>query len=176
MAAVKVHVGDGVERLLADCTGLDEKTVALLVPKWRAYYLDHAVEGTTLLPGALALLDAAEARSIPLGLVTNKPLAPTERILDGLGIRGRFGAVLGGDSLPTRKPDPGMIHEALRLLGGIPPAAAWLAGDGPQDVAAAKAAGCVSVFLPGYGDVRRSRDLGPDVEVADLEGLRTLLG
>lgn len=176
VAAVKVHVGDGVERLLADCTGLDGKTVALLVPKWRAYYLDHAVEGTTLLPGAMDLLEGARARSIPIGLLTNKPLAPTERILDGLGIRGCFGAILGGDSLPTRKPDPAMVHEGLRLLGGIPPAEAWLVGDGPQDVAAAKAAGCFAVFVPGYGDARRSRELGPDLEVPDLGTLAALLG
>jgi phosphoglycolate phosphatase len=176
VAAVKVHVGDGVERLLADCTGLDRKTVDLLIPKWRAYYLDHAVDGTTLLPGATALLDAARGRGIPLGLITNKPIAPTEKILDGLGIRAFFGAVLGGDSLPTRKPDPAMVHEALRLLGGIPPADAWLAGDGPQDVAAAKAAGCVAVFVPGYGDARRSREIGPDLEVADLLDLAARLG
>jgi phosphoglycolate phosphatase len=176
VAAVKVHVGDGVERLLADCTGLDQATVDLLVPKWRAYYLDHAVDGTTLLPGALALLEAARSLGLPLGLVTNKPLAPTERILEALGLRPFFGAVLGGDSLPTRKPDPAMIHEALRLLGGVPPAGAWLVGDGSQDVEAAKAAGCTSVLVAGYGDLRRARECGPDLEVADLGALLPLLG
>jgi phosphoglycolate phosphatase len=176
MDAVKVHVGDGVERLLADCTGLDAKTVALLVPKWRAYYLDHAVDGTTLLPGAREVLDAGRARGIPMAVVSNKPAAPVARILDGLGIAGYFGAVLGGDSLPTKKPDPAMVHEALRLLGGAAPRDAWLVGDGPQDVAAAKAAGCAAVLLPGYGNLREARALGPDAEVPGLAALVPMLG
>ena len=174
--AVKVHIGDGVRQLLAGCTGLDATTVEMLVPKWRAYYLEHCTEETTLLPGARELLDAARARGIPIAVVTNKPLAHSERILEGLGVRPLFGAVLGGDSLPTRKPDPAVVHEALRLLGGVAPAAAWFAGDGPQDVAAARGAGCVSVLLPGYGDLRAARALGPDLEIPDLAALSKRLG
>jgi phosphoglycolate phosphatase len=174
--AVKVHVGDGVRQLLVGCTGLDEKTIDLLVPKWRAYYLEHAVEETTLLPGARELLEAARAKGIRTAVVTNKPLAHSERILEGLGVRGLVDAVLGGDSLPTRKPDPAVVMEALRLLGGIPPADAWLVGDAYQDVAAAKAAGCPAVLVPGYGDLRRARDLHPDLEVPDLPALLPLLG
>jgi phosphoglycolate phosphatase len=173
--AVKVHMGDGLRDLLAGCTGLDATTIEMLVPKWRAFYIEHCVDSTTLLPGARALLDAARARGIALAVVTNKPLAPAERILEGLGVRDRFAAILGGDSVPACKPDPAMVHEALRLLGGVAPADAWLVGDGPQDVAAAKAAGCRAVLLPGYGDLRRSRELGPDLEVAGLEDLVPLL-
>ncbi len=166
--AVRVHVGDGVRRLLAGCTGLEDRTIEELIPRWRAFYLEHAVDRTTLLPGALELLDAARVRSIPCAVVTNKPLAHSEIILAGLGVRERFGAVLGGDSLPTRKPDPAMVLEALRLLGGVPPERAWLVGDGPQDVEAARAAGCVAVLVPGYGDLARARAARPDLEVPDL--------
>ena len=173
--AVKVHVGDGVHLLLARCTGLDPRTVELLVPPWRAWYLEHCTEGTTLLPGARDLLDAARGRGIPMAVVTNKPLPHTERILEGLGVRGEFACVLGGDSLPVRKPDPAVVREALRLLGGLPAAEAWLVGDGPQDVEAARAAGCPSVLVPGYGDLRRARELGPDLEVPGLAALAARL-
>ena len=169
--AVQVHIGDGLHSLLERCTGLDARTVADLVPKWRAFYLEHCVEETTLLPGSRELLDAAAARGIALAVVTNKPHAPAVRILEGLGVAGRFGAVLGGDSLPTCKPDPAMGHEALRLLGGVPAADAWLVGDGPQDVEAARRMGSPAVLVPGYGDLRRARGLGPDLEVADLAAL-----
>ncbi|NUN53579.1 MAG: HAD hydrolase-like protein, partial [Planctomycetaceae bacterium] len=117
VAAVRVHVGDGVQRLLRGCTGLDDRTVELLLPRWREFYLEHCVEETALLPGARELLGEARARGIPMAVVTNKPLAPTRRILEGLGIDGFFGAVLAGDSLPARKPDPAPVREALRLLG-----------------------------------------------------------
>ncbi len=174
--AVQVHVGDGLHRLLERCTGLDAETVRTLVPGWRAFYLEHCVEETRLLPEALEFLEAARDRGIPMAVVSNKPEAPVRRILDGLGITPFFGAVLGGDSLPTCKPDPAMVHEALRLLGGVAPPDAWLVGDGPQDVEAAKAAGAVAVLLPGYGDLGRARALRPDLEVPDLEALRERLG
>ena len=174
--AVKVHLGGGAHQLLADCTGLDATTVEMLLPPWRAFYLEHCTEGTTLLPGARDLLDAARERRIPLAVVTNKPVAPSERILEALGVRDRFAALVGGDSLPVRKPDPAMLHEALRLLGGVAPADAWLVGDGHQDVAAAAAAGCASVLVPGYGDLGRCRALGPSLEVRDLAALVPLLG
>ncbi len=174
-AAVRVHVGSGVRRLLKGCTGLDDDTIESLVPRWREYYLAHAVDRTRLLPGAAETLDACRALGIACAVVTNKPLAHTERILDGLGVRERFGAVLGGDSLPTMKPDPGMVLAALRLLGGVPPAHAWLVGDGPQDVAAAKAAGAVAVLLPGYGDLEAARALRPDREIPGLLALPALL-
>lgn len=172
--AVRVHIGDGLQRLLEGCTGLDAGTVESLVPGWRAFYLEHCVEETVLLPGARELLEAAAERGIPMGVVTNKPRAPSVRILEGLGIDRFFGAVVGGDSLPTRKPDPAMVHEALRLLGGVAPGEAWLVGDGPQDVEAARAAGAVPVLVPGYGDLARARAAGPSREVPGLGALLPL--
>jgi phosphoglycolate phosphatase len=109
-------------------------------------------------------------------VVTNKPVLPSERILAALGVRPRIGAVVGGDSCPTRKPDPAMVFEALRLLGGVPPAEAWLVGDGPQDVAAARAAGCAGILVRGYGDRAAARLHGPALEVEGLPDLLPHLG
>ncbi len=174
--AVKVHVGDGVHRLLSGCTGLDGKTVEMLLPGWREFYLAHCTEETTLVPGALAFLEAARALSLPMAVVTNKPLAHAERILGTLGIAPFFGAVLGGDSLPVRKPDPAVILEALARLGSLPPAEAWVVGDGHQDVEAARGAGAAAVLVPGYGDLDRARASGPDLEAESLAALIPLLG
>jgi phosphoglycolate phosphatase len=173
--AVKVHMGDGARELLMGCTGLDGKTVDMMIGPWREHYLAHCTDETTLLPGAKELIVAARERGLPLAVVTNKPVAPSERILEALGVRGDFGAVVGGDSLPVRKPDPGMIQEALRLLGGVAAADAWVVGDGHQDVLAARAAGCPSVLVPGYGDLRRAREAGPDLELADLAAVAARL-
>jgi phosphoglycolate phosphatase len=173
--AVKVHMGDGARELLIGCTGLDGTTVDLMIGPWRAHYLEHCTEETTLLPGARDLLEEARRRGLALAVVTNKPAAPARRILASLGVLPLFGAVVGGDTLPVRKPDPGPVLEALRLLGGIAPAEAWLVGDGVQDVEAARAAGAVSVLLPGYGDLRRARAAGPDLEAADLAAVAARL-
>jgi phosphoglycolate phosphatase len=173
-AEVRRHLGDGARDLLVKCTGLDGAAADLHLGPWRADYLERCTAGTTLLPGAADLLAAAAARGIPAAVVTNKPLAPSERILGALGVRGRIAAVVGGDSLPVRKPDPAMVHEALRLLGSVPPAEAWLVGDGPQDVAAARAAGCAGILVRGYGDLAAARALGPAREVGGLPDLLPL--
>jgi phosphoglycolate phosphatase len=169
---IRRHLGDGARDLLMKCTGLDGDSADLHLGPWRADYLERCTTGTALLPGAADLLAAAAARGIPAAVVTNKPLLPSERILAALGIRGRFAAVVGGDSLPVRKPDPAMVIEALRLLGSVPPAEAWLVGDGPQDIAAARAAGCAGILDRGYGDLAAARAHGPAREV---EGLPDLL-
>src|SRR4029453_11084814 len=58
------------------------------------------------------------ARSIGQGVVlTNKPKAPSERILDGLGIRELFDVVVGGDGPLPRKPDPAALLALLRDCG-----------------------------------------------------------
>ena len=173
--AVKVHLGDGARELLMGCTGLDGTTVDLMLPHWRENYGAHCAEETTLLPGARELLDRARARGIPMAVVTNKPAGISERILEALGVRPLFACVVGGDSLPVRKPDPAMVHEALRAVGGVAPADAWLVGDGPQDVEAARAAGAVAILVPGYGDLRRARNAGPDLELPDLAAVAARL-
>jgi phosphoglycolate phosphatase len=61
-------------------------------------------------------------------------------ILDGLGLSPRFVAVIGGDSLPTRKPDPAGLHH-LRGLTATPADRTLLVGDSAIDVATARAAG-----------------------------------
>jgi len=173
--AVKVHLGDGARELLMGCTGLDGRTVDLMIGPWREHYLEHCTDETTLLPGARALLEEARSRGIAMAVVSNKPAAPSERILGALGVLPFFGAVVGGDSLPVRKPDPAVPLEALRRLGGVAPSDAWLVGDAWQDVEAARNAGCASVLVPGYGDLRRAREAGPDLELADLAAVAARL-
>ncbi len=78
------------------------------------------VEGNTPYPGvadALARLAAAGCR---LAVCTNKPLRPAEAALGHVGLRDRFDHVIGGDSLSTRKPDPGMLRASHDRLGGGP--------------------------------------------------------
>jgi HAD superfamily hydrolase (TIGR01509 family) len=68
-------------------------------------------------PGLFALLDLADAADLPMAAVTNAPRANADLILDGLGIRHRFKAVVIGADLPHGKPHPLPYLEGLRLLG-----------------------------------------------------------
>lgn len=75
------------------------------------------VEGNTPYPGVIAALEQLAALGCAMAVATNKPLRPAIAALRHVGMDHFFPVVLGGDSLPTRKPDPAMVHDAARQLG-----------------------------------------------------------
>lgn len=160
-------VGDGARALVARAFGKDD--VDREVATFRELYARRPCAHTTLLPGAREML----ARCIPCAIVTNKPADITRLVLRGLGIEASFGAVYGGGDGPL-KPSPEGVLSVLRQLG-VDPRDAWVVGDGPQDVAAGKAAGCLTVGVPGIA----ARDVllaaKPDVVVESLHELGGLI-
>lgn len=106
------------------------------------------VEGNTLYPGVAEALAELSAQGCALAIATNKPLRPALAVLRHAGLAGLFPVVLGGDSLPNRKPDPAMLHEARRRLGRAP---ALYVGDSEVDAEAAANAGWpFLLFTEGY--------------------------
>ena len=99
------------------------------------------------------------ARSIGhVAVLTNKPKAPSERILEGLGIRDLFEAVVGGDGPLPRKPDPAAL-QALMHDCGATPQTTLLVGDSAIDHETAIRAGvhcCLVSF--GFGHQRFPRE------------------
>lgn len=95
-------------------------------------------------PGMLELLARLEHDGLRWGVVTNKPAALTEPLLEALGLGARAGAVVSGDTLPERKPHPRpLLHAAERL--GIEPRECVYVGDAERDMLAARAAGMGAV-------------------------------
>lgn len=141
---VRGFVGDGVRVLFEraietrDVTRIDQ-AVAL----WRPHYLEHCLDHTRLYPGVAVMLRQLDARGILLAVVTNKPAAPAEIILQGLGIRTLFRTVVGGDSTPKRKPDPEPLRFALEQMR-VRSDRALVVGDSPNDILGAWNAGCSS--------------------------------
>lgn len=187
-AEVATWVGNGarmlVERAMAGrfegFAGLADARVRhadadAAMPRFRAIYERICVDHTAPLAGARDSLASAHARGLGVAIVTNKPLAPTERIVDALGWRPFVSVVIGGDTLPVRKPDPAPIHEALRRLGARH---GWMVGDSANDVGAARAAGMPSLVVRGgynHGRPVESRDPAPEVILDSLEPFPALL-
>ncbi|MDP1569469.1 MAG: HAD-IA family hydrolase [Vicinamibacterales bacterium] len=82
-----------------------------------------------------------------MAVLTNKPLAPSRRILEGLGLAGYFPHVIGGDGPFPRKPDPAGLRALAALAAGQP---VLLVGDSPVDAATAAAAPA-AFALASYG-------------------------
>jgi phosphoglycolate phosphatase len=106
------------------------------------------VAGNTPYPGVAEALRALADMGCALAIATNKPLRPALAAIRHVGLDGLFQVVLGGDSLPTCKPDPAMVHEAQRQLGR--PLALFI-GDSEVDAEAAANAGLpFLLFTEGY--------------------------
>jgi phosphoglycolate phosphatase len=121
-----------------------------LLPVFLRYYGEALAEHSTLFDGVETLLAALDARGIRWGIVTNKPEGLARGVIEGFGWRQRCAVLVGGDTLPTRKPDPAPLLHACRQLD-VEPADAIYVGDDLRDVQAAQAAGmpCVAA-LWGY--------------------------
>jgi phosphoglycolate phosphatase len=85
-------------------------------------------------------------------VLTNKPAAPSERILNGLGLLGLFDEVIGGDGPLGRKPDPGALVAAMARAGAMP-SRTLLVGDSVIDfetAARARSLCCLATYGFGY--------------------------
>ena len=74
-----------------------------------------------------------------VAVLTNKPLAPSEKVLAGLGMRDLFDDVIGSDGRYPRKPDPAGLL-ALMERAGATPARTLMVGDSRIDYETAKSA------------------------------------
>ena len=135
-----------VDRMMA-ARGLDPARRDAILARFLALY-----EGATALtrpyPGAVEALDLLRGRGHRLGLCTNKPGRPTRRALEAVGLGAAFEAIVAGDTLTARKPDPAPLLACVERLGGGPAA---FVGDGEVDAETAARAGVpFALFTEGY--------------------------
>lgn len=165
------YVGDGARLLLARASGLPpaSPTLAAVLATFEERYAAHAADATRPMPGALATLDALA--DLPLAVCTNKPRSATLAVLSALGLAGRFMAVVAGDELPWRKPDPRVLHHVAEQLA-VAPSGLVMVGDGPQDVECGRAAGARTVgVLGGIAPHERLLESRPDLVLSSLAEL-----
>ena len=110
-----------------------------LYPGLLEAYRDGLAVHTQLYDGVVACLDELEGSGWKLGVCTNKPEGLAVPLLHALGIADRFGAILGADTLPVRKPDPEHFFETCRRIGADP-ARSVMIGDTATDRDTARAA------------------------------------
>lgn len=100
-------------------------------------------------PGCHETLQALRTAGVRLACVTNKEMRHAKRVLDATRIGGYFDLLIGGDSLPERKPHPSVLRHVMRVLGESATRSAHV-GDSAIDVASARAAG-VAAWAVSYG-------------------------
>lgn len=175
-AEVKSFIGKGVPHLVArvlEAVGEapEGPRHGDYVRRFEARY-ETAVGLTLTYPGVPDALCALRDAGMRLGLCTNKPIAPTRAVLDHLGLTDFFGAIIGGDSLPWRKPDARPLlatFEALGAAGGV------YVGDSEVDAETASAAGTpFLLFTEGYRK-KSIEALAPRAHFSDFAALPALV-
>ncbi|MBO9499417.1 MAG: phosphoglycolate phosphatase [Novosphingobium sp.] len=132
------------------------------------HYAAHIAVHSQPYPGCLDALDALADMGCALAVVTNKPEALSNLLLEELGIHDRFACIVGGDTLPKAKPAPDTILAAIERCGGGRFA---MVGDSSFDIRAAKAAGVANVALSfGYHDMPVP-ELGADATIDHYDQL-----
>lgn len=150
---IRRMIGDGAPMLLERAllhVGAAHRAADLMA-RFSVHYGENAVKLTKVYPEVTETLTALREAGCRLGVCTNKPIGPTRALLAAFGLDTLFGAVVGGDSLPQRKPQPEPLLTVIQALGGTPERAV-LIGDSAVDLACAEAAGVPAIIIPsGYG-------------------------
>lgn len=143
---VRGFVGDGSEALMARASGLavsDPRFRPLMVDFYE-FYKSHAIDKTTLLPHVTETLGSLS--DLPLALCTNKPRATSEAVVRELGLARYFEVAVAAGDAEHVKPHPAPLQRVAELLG-VDAAHLVMVGDGPQDIACARAVGARSIGL-----------------------------
>jgi len=153
------HIGHGARHtllrvladlLLAEPDRADRLRPDAVLPRWEAHYGTLAGRQAKPYPGCAEMLRALRLGGVRLACLTNKEHRHAQQVLRRCGLASAFDFVLGGDSLPQRKPDPATLRHVLAALGGQPQRAAHV-GDSRIDIETARAAGAQAWAVPwGY--------------------------
>lgn len=162
---VQSYVGDGIavlvhRSLTADHHGTaDDDLLERGFPIFMRHYAHNIANATRPYPETETGLELLKTLGLPLAVVTNKSEMLAVKLLKELNLMDYFSIVVGGDTLPERKPAPEPLRHAAEVMG-VQPENMLMVGDSHNDFLAAKAAGCPSVgVLFGYGDMTElSRD------------------
>ncbi|WP_269790031.1 phosphoglycolate phosphatase [Stenotrophomonas sp. Iso1] len=173
-ATVRSWIGEGVRKLVTTALRDAGSDHALddVMPGFMRHYNECLLRSPRLYDGVIETLQALQSRGLPMAICTNKPAALVPPLLTHLGIAPFFAHIIGGDSLPQRKPAPEPLqHVAMLLEQSVQECV--MVGDSATDLHAANNAG-MPIVLVRYG-YTRDLDLDAADAVAVIEDMPALL-
>ncbi|GAA0320659.1 phosphoglycolate phosphatase [Sphingomonas oligophenolica] len=168
VAEVKPMIGGGAKHMLAltmaATGGCSDEEFSRLYRLMLSYYEAHIAIDTRPFPGTIEALDALASKGVKLAIVTNKFESFAEKLVSALGLRDRFDALIGGDTMGKgfAKPHCAPIDEMIRRCGG---GRAAFVGDSIYDIQAAKNAGIPNVAVSFGFLMQPVEELGADAVI-----------
>lgn len=151
---IATYIGDGAPMLVRRALGDpdDQRFVEEALVYFMTYYREHKLDNTYVYAGvkeSLGAIRAARNGDIKMAVLSNKPVNPSRAIVEALGLGEYFFQTYGGNSFPTKKPDPQGARELLKEAA-VNAEEAVMIGDSANDVLTAQNTGMYSVGLT-YG-------------------------
>ena len=121
-----------------------------LIDDFLTNYADNICLESRLYDGMIDVLELCVRNNIRWGVVTNKPLELSRNLLSELQLLEECEILLGGDSLPVKKPDPAPLLHCCMIMN-LAPSECLYVGDHERDIIAGRAAGMdTAAALWGY--------------------------
>jgi len=174
------YIGDGAPMLVRRALGdpKDEGVVKEALEYFLAYYRVHKLDFTHLYDGIKEMLQCARhsnGGTRKMAVLSNKPVIPSRAIVEALGLAEFFIHVYGGNSFPTKKPDPHGVRSILRETK-TRPEETLMVGDSSIDVITGRNAGLWTCGVT-YGFAPHTLcEAPPDVVVDSPKELAELFG
>ncbi|MBZ5628981.1 MAG: HAD hydrolase-like protein [Acidobacteriia bacterium] len=167
------YIGDGAPMLIRRALGDpdDETFLQTALEFFLAYYREHKLDTTVVYGGVFDALRAIRICGNGAGLerrmavLSNKPVNPSRAIVEALGLAEFFTQIYGGNSFPTKKPDP-LGALTLARENAVEPRQALIVGDSGIDVLTARNAGMWSCGVT-YGFAPHSLEQAPPDVMVD---------
>jgi phosphoglycolate phosphatase len=167
------YIGDGAPMLVRRALGDpdEERFVTEALNFFLAHYREHKLDNTCVYAGVQDALQSLRAQrngagdGFRMAVLSNKPVRPSEQILEALGLAGFFFRVYGGNSFHTKKPDPLGVQTLLAESGALPEEAVII-GDSDIDVITGRNAGVWTVGVS-YGFVPHTLEVAPPDVLVD---------
>lgn len=158
-ARALVSLGFGIDR--------DDPAFDALRRRFLDQYEHSFADRTRLFDGVERLIGGLTERGLAWGIITNKPMRFTDRLVPALPFPVAPGVVVSGDTVGVAKPDPKpMLHAAATL--GVDPARCLYVGDAERDIQAGRNAG-MRTALAAWGYISgddRPHEWGADLQLA----------
>src|SRR3989449_8255401 len=166
-------IGTPIETIHAERCRLAGDELVRAVREFQRVEAESVQEGMRAYPRIREAL--ADLSAWKLAVVTNKRHDTAVEALRVTGLLPYFALVVGGDSVPHKKPAPDPVLQAAATLGVLPGECA-VVGDTEADVQAGKAAGARSIGVTwGYGTRARLEAAGVDYLIETPDALPPLL-
>ncbi len=170
-------VGDGMlklsERVLEFCGGNNLLTDNFY-ETYRKNYSEIPYKYSTLMPGALDIIQFLHKKKIPMSICTNKRQHVTEKLLQQMNLNKYFQVIIGANDNIPLKPKKDMVEIVISKLNLID-FSFFMVGDTRNDVEAANSAGINSVFVRGGYTNENPEGFKPKFILNQIDELKKIL-